>query len=183
MEKNKIKNYDADEHLVHDGLGYSASSGEATGLMPTAPDSRAEEASLRELHGLQSVEFASEDCITDEISGDLPFQNRPDDAAFAHNYVDDEGLYPQFTTQSEELWRTGMWGHNPMMNRFSLYDTETAAVGHGRSQLTIGYPGHTALKERVSDAQHFANSTVYHKDSSRKMHAAKGIYLPYFSSM
>lgn len=127
MEKNKIKNYDADENLVHDGLGYSASSGEATGLMPTAPDSRAEEASLRELHGLQSVEFASEDCITDEISGDLPFQNRPDDAAFAHNYVDDEGLYPQFTTQSEELWRTGMWGHNPMMNKFSLYDTATAA--------------------------------------------------------
>lgn len=121
MEKNKIKNYDADEQLAHDGLGYSASSSEATGLMPTAPDSRAEEASLRELHGLQSAELSKG--LTDEISGDLPFQNRPDDAVFEHDFVDDDGLYPRFTTQSDELWHTGMWGHNPMMNKFSLRET------------------------------------------------------------
>lgn len=131
MEKQRIKNYDADEHLVHDGLGYSASSGGATGLMPKKPENSAEEASFLQLHGLQSVEFASEDDITDRISDDLPFGNRPDDAEFMHDDIEDEGLYPQFTTQSEELWRTGMWGHNPMMNEFGFLDSEGPADPDG----------------------------------------------------
>ncbi|MCH5279446.1 MAG: hypothetical protein J1E60_06615 [Christensenellaceae bacterium] len=59
MSKKHVKNYDADEGLNARDMTTTASATEATGMMYNPPHDEAELRSIRDMHALQSTEFAA----------------------------------------------------------------------------------------------------------------------------
>lgn len=59
MSKKHVKNYDADEGLNARNMTTTSSANEATGMMYNPPHDGAELRSIRDMHALQSTEFAA----------------------------------------------------------------------------------------------------------------------------
>ena len=76
MKKSKINNPGADEPTGASVSGFTASANEATGMMYAPPLTDSELDSIRDLHGLQSTEFAATEFGEDETGLDFDV---PDD--------------------------------------------------------------------------------------------------------